>query len=65
MVNVLDTGPVFKKKVFVGVELLYNVALVSAVEQNETAICIHTYIWASQVALVVKNRLLMQVRYET
>ena len=29
------------KSIFVGVELLYNVALVSAVQQSESAICIH------------------------
>ena len=32
----------FLKLIFIGVQLLYNVVLVSAVQQSESAICIHT-----------------------
>ena len=33
---------VFFPLIFIGVELLYNVVVVSAVQQSESAICIHT-----------------------
>ena len=33
--------PSFFKKIFIGVELIYNVVLVSAVQQSESVIHIH------------------------
>ena len=41
--------PAFKKKKIVEVELLYNVVLVSAAQQSESAICTHmsTLFWIS------------------
>ena len=36
----------FLKLIFIGVQLLYNVVLASAVQQRESAICIHIYIYS-------------------
>ena len=57
----------FKKK-FIEIKLIYNVVLISSVQQNDSewaewlscvCVCVYIYIyvlWASQVALVVKNQ---------
>ena len=36
----------FSKEVFIGIQLLYNVVLVSAVQQSESALYTYTYIYS-------------------
>ena len=44
-------------KIFIGVQLVYTVVLVSGVQQSESAICIHTHVCACLVASVVSDSL--------